>query len=207
MSNHSLLAVRQGIVQVPGWNAGDKDGSITLSGNFNEVASGATSDQGSSCVLGHTKGKWYAEILMGAAVSGGDTGVCFAKDGTSRSSLGSNGAGGLIWFFNFGGSSFWNGGSLGGNGLTAVGNMVVGMAADLTNNLVWMTVDGTTWSYAGDPVAGSNGKAGGWTTNTDLVKPMCCIAGGGTSLSMTLRTRRVSFTHSIPSSYQPWAND
>lgn len=206
-TNHNLLAVRQGIKQVIGWDKADKDAGVTLSGNFNEVAAGAVADQGSSGVLGHVTGKWYCEQVFGAAVSGGDTGCCWAKVGTTRAALGSNGAGGLIWFFNFGGSSFWNGGSLGGNGLTAVANMVVSMALDLTNNLGWMSVDGTNWSYAGNPATGTTGKAGGWSTATDTVRPMVNLAGGGTSVSSTLRTSRTQFTHTIPTGFAPWAND
>lgn len=207
MSHAGLLAVRIGIKQVIGWDKADLDVGPTLSGNFNETVSGAVGDKGTSGILGHVTGKWYCEQVFGSSTAGADTGPCFAKVGTTRAALGSNGAGGLIWFPNFGGSSFWNGASLGGASLTAAANMVVGMAVDLTNNLVWMNVNGGSWSFAGDPAAGTNGKAGGWTTATDTVRPMINLAGGGTSVSSTLRTSRTQFTLTIPSGYKPWAND
>lgn len=205
MSRANHYAVIKGLLQVIGFDAATKDALVTVSGAFGQIAtaSGASTDQGANATIGHTTGKWYCEFLCGPAWSGGDTGIGFLKSGASFPNYGGAGSLGLDIFPSTG--NVWHGTNYGSAGIGApAANSVLGCAVDLPNNLGWFTLNGSAWSFTGDPAAGTNGRAGGWTVG-DLVKPAVCF--NGASLTCTLRTRRSTLLYAVPTGFLPWQAD
>lgn len=202
--NRSLIlaAFPTAITVTVTWDTAASDAGISFT-NSNLTATSTTGgDIGCSATLGRSTGKWFFELRTGSQWSGGDAGLGMLKDGASHSGMGGSGALAAAFFPN---GSFWNGtnqGDAGISGGSAFGaNQTIGFAVDLDNNRVWFTKNGTTWSKAADPTAGTNFFAGGWTTG-NTVKPALCMGGSGNIL--TLRAKSADFSFTPPTGFSAW---
>jgi hypothetical protein len=187
------------------WSPTDIDASVSLASANLVATSGAAGDRGTSSWLGRKAGtgggKWAVEYLTGASWSGGDSGLGGMHKGDSRLSFGSQGTHGCAIYPS---GNVWNNASQGAAGLGTIGaNQKVLWLVDLAANLNWFSKDGVTFSFTGNPAAGTGGKTGGWATG-DFVVPTVCMAVSG--ISVTIRCHVSDITLPLPSGFRPWAN-
>ena len=157
----------------------------------------------SSIVAGAAKssGKWYIEFVMASAGSTGDAndwqfGMATAGDnsnylGNYASSLGMQNA-----------SSYSNGftgiGSITVNATVPHPAAVIGLAYDADAKKFWVGIDGAYVS-SGDPVAGTNPNASGWSNTLALFPAL--RAYNNSAVTMTIPT---SWTYQ-PAGFSSWA--
>jgi hypothetical protein len=113
----------------------------------------------SRSLTSHSSGKYYFEVTFGASMNAGfsEVGICNASQSMSSGQLGgSSNSGGC----GFGDTGFYVGGSV-KTFLTAspAAGSILGVAIDVDTQLIWITVNGVTWSSGGigNPVTETGG--------------------------------------------------
>lgn len=179
----------------------DSDG--TLSGNFlvwtSNNGSGAYAIAGS--VSGYATGKFYFEATLTSRTPTTTQVAIGVGNGTTNLG-GYLGNGANVGYFNDG--SVWNGGAAITSGLaTYTTGAVIGVAYDVTNQLIWYTTDGATWNTGGGtPAAGTGGiSVVSGASNYAMAEVYSSTSPGDV---WTLNFGTSTYSYGIPTGFRNW---
>lgn len=150
-----------------------------------------------------TTGKWYFEMLAGAASQ--DLAWGLAPVSASNGSIIGNSGQGIA----FRNNTHWRIGS--GEVLSGMGqpnSETIGFAVDLTNSLIWIrrTSSPSSWfgnNGAGDPVTGTNGFSISSITGVGLYLAFTSNQNGS-AVSATMNAGASTFAATAPTGYTAW---
>ena len=179
------------------WSSTNKDADITLSGG-NLVATG-TAAGSVWATLSRSTGKYYFELTQGDDSGqnyGGIMGAATSFTDNAPPDVGTEAD------YSSGGACTVNGG--GGTGFSGsnwVTGSVLGVAVDLTNNLIYFSVAGT-YQNSGNPSAGTGGTT---ITGGTYYPAWGRRALGGASLFVTANFGGSAFNTAAPTGYTAWS--
>lgn len=180
------------------WDPSHIQGGISLSnGNLTATSnvSGGNAEVGGIATQARSSGKYYFEVhvdnLSGQQFSAVAMGISTSVTRGSESWLLQNDNGSQS------SSILEHNGNNGPAGSYFSGGTTVGIAVDTTNNLLWMSINGS-WQFGGDP---SNGGAGISIAHESWF-PEFYFVGSGTAV--TANFGGSAFTHTKPTGFLPW---
>lgn len=179
--------------------------NATLSnGNLTATHTTTTGSSGARCSTGHSTGKFYFEVTVGATHGASDC-IGIVDSFGNYSNIGTA-ADMAIVYCSFGSGGIWSFGSNSGKNLggNIVAGDVVGVAVDLTNHTGWFRKNGSNWNgdAAANPVTGANPisvPSGSWS-------PFVGFDGAGTASgdNFTANFGQSAFANPAPSGYGNW---
>lgn len=180
------------------WDPNHIQGGISLSnGNLTATSSvsGGNAEVGGIATQARTVGKFYFEVHVDKVA-----GQQFSAIGIGISTSVTRGAESWLLQNDNGSQSssiLEHNGNDGAAGSYFSGGTTIGVAVDTTNNLLWMSINGS-WQFGGNPSSGGAGvsiKSESWF-------PEFFIVGSGTAC--TANFGGSAFTYGTPSGFIPW---
>ena len=175
------------------WNPADAASGFTFS-NSNLTWTNTSSQQVVRSTTSRTTGKYYFEATVVSAGGTNRVGVATATESlTAAFGADANGAA----YYDMGAVSYNN--SVYCNGSTYTAGDIIGVAVDLTNDLLYFSKNGA-WQCSFNPSAGTGGMP---IMNAALFAASATYLGGG-SRSMTANFGKTAFSYTIPTGFSAW---
>jgi len=179
-------------------NPSDKDAAISLSGG-NLIVTSSGFDVYVRGTESASSGKYYWEIEITNDASSFAFGLGLANGSAALNSWPGSVANNAVITFSHNPQWDMSGGSSGAaSGFTEPN--VVGIAVDITAELIWITTNGTTWygsNSSGNPATGANGF--NWAALN--AGPYYPLIGCGTGDIATIKPSSASWSRSPPSGF------
>lgn len=177
------------------WDAANKGANVVLSNNNLDASVTTAGFQSTRSTIGKTSGKCYAEVTVTVSTATNII-IGLVNQTASMSTYAGNSANGRGGQNN--GSNYVTGWTA-GTGVSAYGNVVIGIAFDMSTGKGFIAVS-NTWQGGSNPVTQTSPWVTGLTATVYIAGSL-----GTTGNTVRLGTQTSQFTYSPPSGYTQFA--